>query len=235
LEGRVIHIRKVTEPVGESKPDWQILSLIAERLGKRSYFSYANPADIFEEFRLATKGGKADYYGITYEKIEQNDGVFWPCPSEDHPGTPTMFKERFGHPDGKANLFAIDWQEPGEMTDETYPHILTTGRVVYHYLSGNQTRRVDFLMEQCPHPYAEMHPELASQYNLRNGERARFTTRRKSMDLEVKLTKAIRKDTIFVPYHWGDDESVNQLTNDCLDPISRMPEFKVCAVRIERI
>lgn len=234
LEGRVIRIRKVVEPLGESKPDWMIIRDIAQRLGKGQFFPYENAEQIFNEFRVATKGGKADYYGITWDRIDKEDGVFWPCPSEDHPGTPTMFREKFGTEDGKANLAVVDWKVPGEYPTEDYPHILTTGRVVFHYLSGNQTRRVDFLMEQCPVPYAEMHPELASQYNLRNGDKVKLTTRRSQMDLEVRLTKAIRKDTVFVPYHWGKELSVNQLTNPCLDPVSRMPEFKVCAVKIQK-
>ncbi|SDH45864.1 formate dehydrogenase subunit alpha [Alteribacillus bidgolensis] len=235
LEGRVIHIRKVSEPLYESKPDWVILSEIAKRMGKGKHFPYENSREIFEELRLAAKGGNADYYGITYDRIDQEDGVFWPCPSEDHPGTPTMFKETFSTLDGKANLPAVTWEKAGEIPSEEFPHILTTGRVVFHYLSGNQTRRINFLMEQCPLPYAEIHPELASQYNVQNGETIKLTTPRNTMDLEVKLTKAIRKDTIFVPYHWGKKLAVNQLTNPCLDPISRMPEFKVCAVKMEKL
>jgi assimilatory nitrate reductase catalytic subunit len=203
-------------------------------MGKGKYFPYENVPQIFAEFRLATKGGKADYYGITYDRIDKEDGVFWPCPSEDHPGTPTMFKEKFDTPNGKANLAVVDWQEPAEIPSAKYPHTLTTGRVVFHYLSGTQTRRVKFLMEQCPLPYAEMHPELASQYNLANGDKVRLTTPRSTMVVDVRLTKAIRNDHVFVPYHWGKELSINQLTNPALDPTSRMPEFKVCAVKIEK-
>ncbi len=235
LEGRVIRIRKVKDPIGESKTDWQIMKAIAERMGKGKFFPYENVPQIFEEFRIATKGGKADYYGITYDRIDKEDGVFWPCPSEDHPGTPTMFKEKFDTPNGKANLAVVDWQEPAEIPTANYPHTLTTGRVVFHYLSGTQTRRVKFLMEQCPTPYAELHPELASQYNLANGDRVKLTTPRSSMVVDVRLTKAIRNDHVFVPYHWGKELSVNQLTNPALDPTSRMPEFKVCAVKIEKV
>ncbi|WP_078555232.1 molybdopterin oxidoreductase family protein [Bacillus alkalicellulosilyticus] len=234
LEGRVIRIRKVKDPIGESKPDWQIMKVIAERLGKGHLFPYENVPQIFEEFRLATKGGKADYYGITYDRIDKEDGVFWPCPSEDHPGTPTMFKEKFGTEDGKANLPVVNYRESGEVPSQAFPLYLTTGRVVFHYLSGTQTRRTKFLMEQCPVPYAEMHPALASEYGLANGTKVKLITKRSEMVVEVRLTKAIRKDTVFVPYHWGKELSVNQLTNPSLDPISRMPEFKVCAVKMEK-
>ncbi|WP_026675421.1 formate dehydrogenase subunit alpha [Alkalihalobacterium bogoriense] len=234
LEGRVIRIRKVKDPVGESKPDWEIMQLIAKRMGKGHLFPYDNPREIFDEFRLASKGGKADYYGITYERIDKEDGVFWPCPSEDHPGTPTMFKDKFGTEDGKANLPVVQYRPSDETPTTDYPLYLTTGRVVFHYLSGSQTRRTKFLMEQCPVPYAELHPELASQYGLTNGQKVKLTTKRSDMILEVRLTKAIRKDTVFVPYHWGKELAINQLTNAALDPVSRMPEFKVCAVKMEK-
>ncbi|WCK52427.1 formate dehydrogenase subunit alpha [Aneurinibacillus sp. Ricciae_BoGa-3] len=234
-EGRVIKINKIVEPRGKSKTDWKIMSEIAERMGRGEFFQYEKSEDIFNELRIASKGGKADYYGITYEKIEKNEGVFWPCPDLDHPGTPYVYEDKFAFPDGKANLRVVDWQEPGEMTSKEYPVILTTGRVVFHYLSGNQTRRIPFLMEQCPEPYAEMHPSLASQYHFSDGEVIELETRRANMKLKVRLTKAIRKDTVFVPYHWGKELAINQLTNPCLDPISRMPEFKVCAVRMRKL
>ncbi len=235
LEGRVIRIRKVRDPLGDAKPDWEILSLIAERMGKGKYFPYKTSREIFEEFRVASKGGKADYYGITWERIDKENGVFWPCPSEDHPGTPTMFTEEFGTPDGKANLAAVPWQDADETPTTEYPNFLTTGRVVYHYLSGNQTRRVGFLYDQCPDPYVELHPALASKYNIENDEEVRLVTARSQMVVKAKITKAIRRDTVFVPYHWGKELAVNQLTNPALDPTSRMPEFKVCAVRIEKL
>ena len=235
LEGRVIKINKVREPVGESKPDWEIINVIAERMGKEKYFGYKDVPEIFEEFRLASKGGKADYYGITYERIKKEDGVFWPCPTEDHPGTPTMFIDKFGTPDGKANLAAVKWQEPAEVPSDEYPHTLTTGRVVFHYLSGTQTRRTEFLMEQCPEPYAEMHPNLSARYAIKDGDNVLLKTVRGSMTVKAKLTKAIREDHIFVPYHWGKELSVNQLTNAALDPTSRMPEFKVCAVNLKKV
>ncbi|MFS0636464.1 molybdopterin oxidoreductase family protein [Mesobacillus foraminis] len=235
IEGRIIRIRKVVEPLGESKPDWEILKLIAERMGKGKHFQYNEPREIFDELRIASKGGKADYYGVTYEKIDELDGMFWPVPELDHQGTPTVFKEKFATDDGRANLAAIDWEEPAEVPSREFPLWLTTGRVVFHYLSGNQTRRVDFLMEQCPEPYIEIHPELGSAYQLENNERVKISTPRGEMTAPVRFTKAIRNDTLFVPYHWGKELSINQLTNPALDPISRMPEFKVCAVKLEKL
>lgn len=235
IEGRIIRIRKVVEPLGELKPDWEILKLIAERMGKGKHFQYNEPREIFDELRMASKGGKADYYGVTYEKIDKLDGMFWPVPELDHQGTPTVFKEKFATEDGRANLAVVDREEPAEVPGREYPLWLTTGRVVFHYLSGNQTRRGGFLMEQCPEPYIEIHPELASTYQLGNNERVKISTPRGEMIAPVRFTKAIRNDTLFVPYHWGKELSINQLTNPALDPTSRMPEFKVCDVKLEKV
>jgi assimilatory nitrate reductase catalytic subunit len=233
-EGRVIKINKAQEPVGEAKPDWWIMRELAKRLGKGQYFAYETPEEIFNELRRASHGGPADYYGITYERIEQENGVCWPCPSPEHPGMPRMFAERFATPDGKANIHAVPYRPAAELPDDDYPVYLTTGRVVFHYLSGTQTRRIGFLQEQCPEPFVEMHPALAARHGLVNGGKARLRTRRGQMVLTVKVVETIRPDTVFVPYHWGKELAANQLTNPALDPVCRMPEFKACAVAVER-
>ena len=237
LEGRCIKINKAQEPLGESKPDWQIQVELCERLGRGKYFSHLKTAsDVADEFRLASKGGYADYYGITWDKIEKQDGVFWPCKDENDPGTPHMFLDKkFYHPDGKAKICALPYRPPAEEPDEEYPLRLTTGRVVYHYLSGNQTRRINFLRDMCPEPFVEVHPETAQKYNIKHEEIVRLFTRRGEADYQVKITEAIRKDTVFVPYHWGHDKSINLLTIGALDPMSRMPEFKACAAQIEKL
>jgi len=236
LEGRIIKINKAQEPVGESKPDWMIELELAERLGRGQYFRHLKSArDISDEFRLASKGGYADYYGATWEKIEKQNGVFWPCRDEQDPGTPHMFLDhKFYHPDGKAKLCALPYRPPAEEPCEQYPLRLTTGRVVYHYLSGNQTRRIPFLKDMCPEPYVEVHPETAAEYNIQHDEVVRLYTRRGEAFYKVKIIEAIRRDTLFVPYHFGHKESINLLTIPALDPISRMPEFKVCAAQIEK-
>ncbi|MCI3921223.1 molybdopterin oxidoreductase family protein [Paenibacillus sp. TRM 82003] len=237
LEGRIIKINKAQEPIGESKPDWVMQVELAERLGRGQYFRHLQSArDIGDEFRLATKGGYADYYGATWEKINKQDGVFWPCKSEDDPGTPHMFLDKaFYHTDGRAKLCALPYRPPAEEPCEQYPLRLTTGRVVYHYLSGNQTRRIPFLRDMCPEPYLEIHPKTAAVYGLEHEEVVKLSTRRGETKYKVKMIEAIREDTLFVPYHFGHDESVNLLTIDALDPMSRMPEFKACAARIDKI
>ncbi len=237
LEGRIIKINQAQEPIGQSKPDWRMQIELAERLGRGQYFRHLTSAkDIGEEFRLATKGGNADYYGATWDKIDQQDGVFWPCKDEEDTGTPHMFLDKkFYHPDGKAKICALPYRPPAEEPCEEYPLRLTTGRVVYHYLSGNQTRRIPFLKDMCPDPYVEIHPELAKSYDLSHEEEVRLFTRRGEAIFTVKITEAIRKDTVFVPYHFGHEQSINLLTIAALDPMSRMPEYKACAAQIEKL
>ncbi|WP_053365053.1 molybdopterin oxidoreductase family protein [Bacillus sp. FJAT-27245] len=237
VEGRIIKINRAQEPLGESKPDWKIQIEIAERMGRGQYFSHLKtPLDIFNELRRASKGGIADYSGVTWEKIEKQDGVFWPCKSEDDPGTPHLFLDKkFYHPDGKAKLFALPYTPPAEEPNQEFPLRLTTGRVVYHYLSGNQTRRIPFLHDMCPDPFVEVHPETAAKYGIEHEERVLLYTRRGEAVYQVKITEAIRKDTVFVPYSWGHEKSINLLTIPALDPISRMPEFKACAAQIKKV
>ena len=160
--------------------------------------------------------------------------MFWPCPSEEHPGTPRLYEERFGFPDGKARLHPIAYIPPAEEPDEEYPLILTTGRVVYHYLSGNQTRRVPFLHEQAPHPWVELHAQTAEQLGLADGDWATVRTRRGEMTVRALVVRSIRPDTIFIPYHYGHTQAVNQLTNPILEPMMKIPEYKVCAAVVSR-
>ena len=169
LEGRVIKYNKAVDPPGEARLDWDIVCDLARRLGKGEYFQYTGQRDIFEEVRIATKGSKADYYGITYEKIDAQNGVFWPCPSEDHPGTPRLYEDVFGFADGRARFHPITYLPPAEEPDEEFPLVLTTGRVVYHYLSGNQTRRTPFLMEMAPCVWVELHERTAEKLGITDG------------------------------------------------------------------
>ena len=236
-EGRVIRINKAVEPPGDARPDWQIMVELARRLGRGRFFDhFTSPRAIFQELRAASKGGTADYAGITYEKIEQNMGVFWPCPTEDHPGTPRLFEGgKFFHPDGRARFIATPWRPPMESVDAEYPVWLTTGRVVYHFLSGSQTRRIGFLVEQCPHPYVEIHPRLAQRCGIGDGDPVAVATRRGEVVLPARLVTSIRPDTVFIPYHWPGALSANLLTARHLDPVSRIPEFKVSACRLAKV
>lgn len=233
-EGRVVRIRKAVRPPGNARTDTSILLELAQRLGAGKHFNFQSSEEIFNELRVASRGGTADYYGITYQKIEDNMGVFWPCPSEDHPGTPRLWEDRkFRTPDGKAHFHGISYRDPGEITDADYPMILTTGRVVSQYLSGTQTRRIGKLVEQYPEPLLEIHPRTALRYGIRDRELVRVTTRRGSAEFPAQLVETIREDTVFIPYHWPGRKSANLLTSGHLDPISKIPEFKVCACRLE--
>lgn len=232
LEGRVLLRRRAVQPPPGVRTDAEILAALAGRLGCGHLFN-GDARSIFEELRRASAGGAADYAGISYERIASEDGVFWPCPAEDHPGTPRLFLDRFATENGRANCHAVAYRAAAEEPDDAYPLYLTTGRVMAHYQSGAQTRRVRALREAAPAAFVEMHPALAQTFGIAEGDTVRLRTRRGQATMAARLTGTIRPDTLFVPFHWGGSSSANLLTNPALDPTSRMPEFKVCAVRIE--
>jgi assimilatory nitrate reductase catalytic subunit len=234
-EGRVIHVQKAVDPPGHARIDSEIICDIARRLGKGPFFPYRHPREIFEELREASRGGVADYYGITYERIDREMGVFWPCPSLDHPGTPRLFDGGVSmHKDGKCKFLPTPWRESGDPVDDEFPVYLTTGRVVSHYLSGTQTRRIGGLVEQYPEPRLEIHPRLAASLGIATNDLVTVTTRRTTLTLKASVVKTIRPDTVFIPYHWANDQSANRLTHRTLDPRSKIPEFKVSACRLEK-
>lgn len=235
LEGRVILRSPVVSPPPGVQQDIDILCNLARYLGRERFFSYTDTEQVFHELRRASAGGIADYQGITYEKLKANKGIFWPCPTLEHPGQPRLFLERFPTASGRATFYPTHHQGPAEEIDDAYPLYLTSGRILQHYQSGNQTRRIDALCQKAPDPYIEIHPRTAQRYHCKDGERVKLLTRRGAAFFFIKYTPGIREDTIFVPFHWGGKQSVNRLTNAALDPVSKMPEFKVCAVRIERL
>jgi predicted molibdopterin-dependent oxidoreductase YjgC len=179
-EGRVIKINQAVDCPGDARQDWRIIQDIARQLGRERGFTFAGPREIFDELRQVSRGGLADYSGITWEKIEQQMGVFWPCYSEDHPGTPRLFEPGswnsvaqgrgpFFFPDGKARFNVATYRPPAEDVDDEYPVILTTGRVITQFLSGTQTRRIGPLLDQYPEPKVEMHPKLAASIGVADG------------------------------------------------------------------
>lgn len=254
VEGRVIKINQAIDPPGEAKRDWEIIQDLAAALGRPHGFTFGSPREIFEELRIASKGGVADYSGITYEKIERQMGVFWPCYAEDpetgrptpgHPGTPRLFepdsfnpvakgKGRFYFPDGKARFNVADYRTPVDDVSEEYPLFLTTGRVVSQFLSGTQTRRIGPLVRQYAEPRLEMHPRLAEKYGIIDGEWATCETRRGALTLKAQVVSTIRPDTLFIPYHWAGPKSANTLTVAAQDPISKIPQYKVCGCRLRK-
>ena len=236
VEGRVIHHQKAVDPPEDARVDWQIICDIARRLGAGDKFNYKSSHDIFQELRLASKGGIADYYGISWERIDREQGVFWPCPSPEHPGTPRLYEGgNFAHPDGKAHFQPVEWKPAAEETDAEYPIILTTGRVVSQYLSGTQTRRIGALVDQYPQPLCEIHPLLAAKLGIADGDFVTVESRRGSVTVRASVVKTIRPDTVFVPYHWPLERAANNMTVRAIDPISNIPEYKICAVRVTKV
>ncbi|MBC8138637.1 MAG: molybdopterin oxidoreductase family protein [Fibrella sp.] len=233
LEGRVIRRRRAAVPPPGVQTDAEAMCAIAERLGRGQYFPTAEPEEIFTEFRRATAGGVADYNGITYARIESENGVFWPCPDESHPGTPRLFAKSFPTPDGRAKFHPVQYRPSAEEPDDEYPLYLTTGRVMAQYQSGTQTRRVKDLNDTAPEGFVEVHPHLAKHFGIADGDMIRVTTRRGTASVRTRLTRSIREDTLFIPFHYAGRGRANLLTNPALDPVSRMPEFKVCAARLE--
>ena len=233
LEGRVIRRNKAFDPPAGVRTDLEIIEDLARELGKAEYFSYDGVESVFNELGRASAGGPADYSGISYAKIDANQGVFWPCPAVDHPGTPQLFADGFPTATGRAKFHPIRHQVPAEKPDDEFPLFLTTGRVLAQYQSGTQTRRVPQLNEMADGPLVEINPATAERYGLADGDPVTLATKRGTANFRAKLTPGIRPDTLFAPFHWGGKQSANRLTNPALDPISKMPEFKVCAVRIE--
>ncbi|MFJ6119691.1 molybdopterin oxidoreductase family protein [Streptomyces sp. NPDC092129] len=258
LEGRVLLRRRALSPPAGIRSDLEVLHELAARLGVEKGFP-VEPQEVFDELRRATAGGPADYSGITYRRLAEENGVFWPCPappgsqagvspgvltddppqeespSAVHPGTPRLFLDRFATGDGRARFAAVSYRASAEEPDEAYPLLLTTGRVVAQYQSGAQTRRVDELNAAAPGPYVEMHPRLAERLGVTDGEPVAAVSRRGRAVAPARISPAIRPDTVFMPFHWPGEGRANTLTNPALDPTSRMPEFKVCAVRLERV
>ncbi|MEV6109400.1 molybdopterin oxidoreductase family protein [Streptomyces sp. NPDC051940] len=235
LEGRVLLRRKAVDPPPGVRSDLDVLHGLAERLvpGREKGFP-TDPREVFEELRRASAGGTADYAGISYERIAAEDGVFWPCP-EGSAGTPRLFLDRFAHPDGRARFAPVAHRPAAEETDAEYPVSLTTGRVLAQYQSGAQTRRTPALNEAAPGPYVQLHPELAARVGVVEGDPVAVLSRRGRVTAPARLSTAIRPDTVFMPFHWPGEGRANTLTNPALDPVSRMPEFKVCAVRVEAV
>jgi assimilatory nitrate reductase catalytic subunit len=218
LEGRVILRQQAIRPPQGVRSDLDVIADLAERVSSPVKFE-TDPETVFAELGRASAGGKADYSGITYDRIRDEMGVFW--------GSPRMFADSFATPDGRARCHVVDHRGAAEQPDEDYPVHLTTGRVLAQYQSGAQTRRVRELTDDGI--FVELHPMLAGRVGAVDGEAVTVTTRRGSLTAPARVVATIRPDTVFVPFHWV---GANRLTNDALDPASRMPEFKVCAASV---
>lgn len=231
IEGRVVLRRKVVSPPGEARSDRWVIRELALRLGKGKFFPDPSAEAIFRELAAVTQGGVADYSGMTYRRLERNKGLFWPCSNTEPEGKPYLFENGFFTEDGKARLRAVAWRPCAEEPNSEYPFFLTTVRVLQHYLSGNQTRRLAKLSEEVPEPFVLMDRQRAREAGIEEGDRISVESRRGCLSLPVRLEEGHHPRTLCVPFHWGDEKSINRLTQEALDPVSRMPELKCCAVR----
>ncbi len=232
LEGRVLYRRPARAPPQGVRTDLQVLKLLADALDRGAHVTDRS-ADAFDELRRCTAGAPADYSGITYERLQRGEALHWPCPAEAHPGTPRLFLDRFPTPDGRARFHRVDHGAPSEEPDAEYPYYLTTGRVLVHYQSGTQTRRVASLRAAEPESFVEMHPQVGVTSGVADGDRVWVRTRRGRALLRARFNQSMRLDTLFVPFHWYGPGRANTLTSDALDPVSKIPEFKIAAAAVE--
>ena len=224
---RVQLVQKAIDPVGDSKPDWEIINLLARQMGA-SGFDHSSVEEIMAEFTALTP----IYGGVTYDRLKHGNVLQWPCPDEDHPGTPYLHKDKFSR--GVGKFHAIRYKEPAEATDQQYPLILTTGRIMFHFHTGTMSRRVDKLNNEVPEAYIEMHPDDAQKVALGREKRVRVSSRRGEIELVVRVTDRIKPGVVFIPFHFA-EAAANALTNSAFDPIAKIPEYKICAVKVEAV
>lgn len=224
-ERRVQRVRKAVEPPGEALPDWKIFCDLSQKMGYP--LKYPSPKEIFDEISVLLP----QYGGISYERIER-EGLQWPCPDKDHPGTPVLHVGKFTR--GRGMFLPEDYVGPSELPDEEYPFILTTGRELAQYNFGSMTRKTPAIEDICPEAFAEINPLDAEKLSLKDKTWVKLTSRRGSVKIRTKITERSQEGTIFVPYHFA-EAPINQLTLNSLDRLSRSPEYKVCAIQIETI
>jgi predicted molibdopterin-dependent oxidoreductase YjgC len=229
VDRRVQRVYKAMQPPGEARPDWIIFCELAKMMGFEDKFSFDSPAEIFEEIRKCVP----QYKGITFERLKSPGGIQWPCPTEDHPGTEVMFVEKFPTSDGLAQFQVAEYKPPLEVPDEEYPYIFTNGRVVFHFHTSTMTRRTNSLNEELPHGFAEISREDAQTLAIENGDEIILRSRRGEIKTLARITDHIKKGLIFMPWHFPEC-APNVLTGPCAGPPSKMPEFKFCAVKVEK-
>ncbi|MDD3642016.1 MAG: molybdopterin-dependent oxidoreductase, partial [Candidatus Krumholzibacteria bacterium] len=223
-ERRVQRVRKAIEPLGEARQDWEIVCRIARKMGAAG-FDFESPEEIMEEISRLTPS----YGGITYERLEKLGSLQWPCPNAEHPGTPYLHKDKFAR--GLGKFFALEYKEPAEMPDAEYPFILTTGRVMFHFHTGSMTRRSPKLESEAPQAYVEINPADAREIGLDGRRRVRVASRRGEIEVEARITDEIKRGLVFIPFHFA-EAAANTLTNSAIDPVAKIPEYKVCAVKL---
>jgi formate dehydrogenase alpha subunit len=223
---RVQRVRKAIDPIGQSKPDWQIISELARKMGATG-FDFSSPEEIMKEISSLT----TSYAGISYERLDRGEVLPWPCADENHPGTPFLHKE--GFPRGKGRFFALDYIPPGEVPDNEYPYILSTGRIPFHFHGGSMTRRIEILNQEAPTGYMDIHLEDANKLGIKGGEPVKVSSRRGEISIKARISTEVTPGIVFIPFHFSEC-AVNILTDRKFDPMAKIPGFKVCAVNIEK-
>jgi formate dehydrogenase alpha subunit len=224
-ERRVLLVRQAIPPVGESRPDWMITQDLSSRVGYPMH--YDSPEAIFEEMKSLTPS----YAGMTYARLAGN-GLQWPCPTPEHPGTVFLHKDRFSR--GKGAFTAIDYKPPAEVVDGAYPMWLSTGRSFAHYHSGTMTRVSPSLHQEVPEGYVEISPVDAKSMAIKDGERVKVSSRRGEIQIKAKISRKVSRGVVFIPFHFA-ETAANVLTNSAYDPVAKIPEYKVCAVKVEKL
>jgi formate dehydrogenase alpha subunit len=221
---RIQLVRKAVEPMGDSIADWEIICRLARKM-EASGFDFASPVKVMDEIAKLTP----IYGGVNYERLQEKGFLQWPVPSIDHPGTAYLHKGKFSR--GLGHFHAINFQEAAELPDEEYPFLLTTGRLMFHWHTGTMTRRSKKLHQEVPEAYVEIHPDDAARIGLNGTRRVRVASRRGEIELAVRVTPNIRPGVVFIPFHFA-EAAANALTHAAVDPTSKIPEYKVCAVRV---
>ncbi|HUV55660.1 MAG TPA: formate dehydrogenase subunit alpha, partial [Dehalococcoidales bacterium] len=224
---RVQMVRKAVEPPGEAKADWEIICQLARLMGASEFFPFTSAEEIFAEACQVTPL----CHGMSYKALEQPDGLQWPCPSEGHPGTTILHQQQFTR--GKGKFHPIVYKEPAEVPDKDYPYLLTTGRVIAQWHTGSMTRRSPALESEFPESFIEINPDDAKKLGIKDKEPVKVSSRRGEIQVKSLVTDRIKPGIVFIPFHYA-EAAANVLTNPALDPIAKIPEFKVCAVKIEK-
>jgi predicted molibdopterin-dependent oxidoreductase YjgC len=224
---RVQMVNQAIDPVGDSKSDWEIIQLVAEKM-KAPGFEFSSPEEIMVEIAELTP----IYGGIGHQRLTNGIVLQWPCPTKDHPGTPYLHKDKFSR--GLGKFHGIAFKEPDESTDDAFPLILTTGRIMFHFHTGTMSRRAEKLNQEVSEAYVEMHPQDAKQVGLNGGKRVKVSSRRGEIELIARVTDRIMPGVVFIPFHFA-EAAANALTNSAFDPIAKIPEYKVCAVKVEAV
>lgn len=226
-ERNVQRVRKVITPIGESRPDWEIICEIAKRMGEGDIFSYKDPSEIMDEIAKLTP----IYGGINYDRLD-GSGIQWPCPDTSHPGTPYLHKDKFTR--GKGKFHVVKYRPSAELPDKEYPFILTTGRTYWHFHTGTMTRKVPDLSYIRSQEFVEINPKDALSLRIKGGDMVEVSSRRGKVKVEAKLTEKSPQGVVFMTFHFAETPT-NVLTNPALDPVAKIPELKVCAVKLTKV